>query len=157
MSSVNPLVRILEGQSRKWIEGGSYDSASTCPLELLVKGAFVASNGVRSYSDAGPDKPSICINMVAGTREDVQETGLAVLDDSYNLETEVMDAAYKAAGPQIDDPLTVEAATADKPALLRKAVAGEYIHGWVKAVEGTGDATVIRASMSKTNDGKVPA
>lgn len=153
-------VRILEGQSRKWIQGGSYKPASLCPLELLVKGAFVAPSGdVNDYTDAGPTRPSIFLNMVAGTREDVQEAGLAVIGSTaYTLETSVFDEDYRDDGPAVDDPITVEAGTALVPALIRKAVAtvgGEYIHGFVKSVEGTGADMLIKISMEATNAGQL--
>ena len=39
------MIRIIEGQSRKFIQGGAYAAAGTVALELLAKGAFVAVAG----------------------------------------------------------------------------------------------------------------
>ncbi len=150
------MIRIIEGQSRKYIQGGQYNSASTCPLELLLKGGFVAPTvDVQEYGDVDPTaSPVVYLNVVEGNREDVQEAGLAIIGGTpYTLETDICEDAVITAGIA-GSPLSVSAPSATVPSILKLAAATDLIYGYLKSKTGTtvGTDTVI-ASMLVSNDG----
>ena len=156
------MIRIIEGQSRKYIQGGQYSSVTAdLPLALLEKGAFVAPSKTvgdeRVYGDVGlGDRLSVYLNMVEGNREDVQEAGLAIIGGTpYTLETDIHDIVT----PEVDEPVTVAATTATsggKLVQVKDQEAGSYYaYGTIKSVTGTAGAWVITVSMSANNIGQI--
>lgn len=155
------MIRIIEGQSRKYIQGGQYSSVIELPLELLKKGEFVAASLVegneRVYGDADGSRPSVYLNMVEGNREDVQEAGLAIIGGTpYTLETDIHDIVT----PTVDMIVSLSATTALAGARLIDAnegtnLSGTYNHyGVIKSVTGVAGAWVITVSMAAIASGQ---
>jgi len=146
------MFRIIEGESRRMSRGGEY-TGSDAQRRLLLPGCFLKSSGEDTYVEAVDGDPVIYANLVAGTRGDVIEAGVAAVGgEAYTAETDLFVSGVE--GGDLGDPITITADASGRM-ISDLAVEGEMIYGYLKSVSD--DDTLVTIAYLASNDGVVPA
>ena len=146
------IVRVLDGQARRFRRGGTLASSVT---STIPEGYFLKRSGnTDEYETIDADGCVVVfLNLVGTDRNDVTSGGPALIGgESYELETDVYDSVTSFTK---DSKVTVKLIGAGVSGILAMAVSGDEINGYVLEAPSAGNGNLLRVLMHAASVGTV--